>query len=170
MILILEILLVFFMGSYSIESVDYVNPYLGGIAHPKYTFPTYPFIGLPSSTLRIYPPREDFTTDYLRGIPLSNPNYRSKATFRFNPQQGTDSSLARSVDYSFDLERITPYNYSVYLDESEIQVSLAVTSQGAVVQFEYEKEGTNYLVIDTTGTLEVKIESNSGLFLFISLL
>jgi hypothetical protein len=121
--ILLEILFVLLSFSVGIESVDYVNPYLGGIPHPKFNIPTFPYIGLPNSMLRIYPPREDFTTDYLRGIPLNNADFKAKAKFSFFPQQGFDSSLMRSVDYSFDLERITPYNYSVYLDESQIQVS-----------------------------------------------
>jgi hypothetical protein len=105
-----------------LESVDYVNPYLGGIPPPKFDQPTFPYIGLPGGLLRIYPPRIDFTTDFLSGIPISNVNFKSNGTFKFSPQQASDSTLIRTVDFSFDLEKVTPYNYSVYLDEAQIQV------------------------------------------------
>jgi hypothetical protein len=30
---------------FGVENVDYVNPYLGGIPHPKFDQPTLPYIG-----------------------------------------------------------------------------------------------------------------------------
>ncbi|HEY5570559.1 MAG TPA: glycoside hydrolase family 92 protein, partial [Bacteroidales bacterium] len=46
--------------------VDYVNPYMGNISH--LLVPTYPTVHLPNSILRIYPERNDFTSDQMRGL------------------------------------------------------------------------------------------------------
>ena len=46
--------------------VGYVNPYMGNISH--LLVPTYPTVHLPNSMLRIYPQREDYTSNKIEGI------------------------------------------------------------------------------------------------------
>jgi putative alpha-1,2-mannosidase len=96
-------------------------------------------------------PRDDFTTDYLHGFPLFTKDFRSKSGFSFYPQQEVANTLLRTVDYSFDLEKVTPYNYSVYLDESHFQAEMAVGLNSANWDFNFEKQGNNFLVIDLSG-------------------
>ena len=51
------------------EPVDYVNPYIGNISH--LLVPTFPTVQLPNSMLRVYPERGDYTSEYVRGLPVS---------------------------------------------------------------------------------------------------
>ena len=55
-----------FVANAQKEPVDLVNPYMGNISH--LLVPTYPTIHLPNSILRVYPERDDFTGDLLRGL------------------------------------------------------------------------------------------------------
>lgn len=98
------------------DFVDYVNPYIGNISH--LLVPTYPTVHLPNSMLRVYPERGDFTSDRINGLPVVVTSHRGSSAFNLSPVQGDVSRPV--VSYSYDLEKITPYSYSVYLDEDDI--------------------------------------------------
>ena len=53
------------------------------------------------------------------------------------------------VSYSYDLEKITPYSYSVYLDEADIQVEYAPSHQAGIYHISFGTEGDNALVVNT---------------------
>ena len=96
------------------DFVDYVNPYIGNISH--LLVPTYPTVHLPNSMLRVYPERGDYTSDRVNGLPVVVTSHRGSSAFNLSPVQGEVSRPI--VSYSYDLENITPYSYSVYLDEA----------------------------------------------------
>src|SRR5215469_13402755 len=97
--------------------VDYVNPYMGNISH--LLVPTYPTVHLPNSMLRVYPERDDFTSDVVKGLPVIVTSHRGSSAFNISPVQG-EAALRPVVNYTYDLEKITPYSYSVFLDEAQI--------------------------------------------------
>ncbi|MEN6323690.1 MAG: glycoside hydrolase family 92 protein, partial [Proteiniphilum sp.] len=102
------------------EPVDYVNPYMGNISH--LLVPTFPTIHLPHSMLRMYPERRDFTGDVLEGLPIVVTSHRGSSAFNLSPFYENRKEKRPVVAYSYDNERITPYSYSVYLDEEGISV------------------------------------------------
>ncbi|MCK9179950.1 MAG: glycoside hydrolase family 92 protein, partial [Bacteroides sp.] len=60
---------VFIYGNTTTKTpVDYVNPYIGNISH--LLVPTFPTIHLPNSMVRVYPERENFTSNRISGLPL----------------------------------------------------------------------------------------------------
>lgn len=126
--------------------VDYVNPYAGNISH--LLVPTYPTIHLPNSMLRVYPERADYTSDLIHGLPIAVTSHRGSSAFNLSPVQG-DGHLDAITSYSYDNEKITPYNYSVYLDELNITVKYAPSYQAGIYQVDFEKQGRNKLVINT---------------------
>ena len=86
------------------QPVDYVNPYIGNISH--ILVPTFPTVHLPNSMLRVYPEREDFTSEYLKGLPVIVTNHREKSAFRLYP---SNSGITVSDTLlSYDNEHITP--------------------------------------------------------------
>ena len=143
------------------EPVDYVNPYMGNISH--LLVPTFPTVHLPNSMLRVYPERDDYTSDLLRGLPVIVTSHRGRSAFNISPVQESERPLTPVVNYSYDLEKVTPYSYEVYLDEKEIEVHYAPSHQAGIYEINFEKEGNNLLIFNTyNGELSVSTEGVSG--------
>jgi predicted alpha-1,2-mannosidase len=127
--------------------VDYVNPYMGNISH--LLVPTYPTVHLPNSMLRVYPERNDYTSDRIAGLPVAVTSHRGSSAFNISPVSGTPDNLPAVMHYTYDNEKITPYRYSVYLDEDNIEVDYAPSHQSGIYAVSFEKEATNQLIIHT---------------------
>lgn len=141
--------------------IEYVNPYMGNISH--LLVPTYPTVHLPNSMMRVYPERADFTGDRLGGLPLIVTSHRGSSAFNLSPYQGDESGLRPVVPLSYDLEKLTPYRYQVYLDEENVDVDFAPSRQSAVYSLTFEKEAPSYLVFNTRrGEIEVNGNAVSG--------
>lgn len=121
------------MWGAELERVDYVNPYIGNISH--LLVPTFPTIQLPNSLMRIYPTRGDYTSERLEGLPVVVTNHRERSAFRISVTQGTE--LKPIISTSWDQERVTPYSYYVQIADNTIDVSLAVSHQSAIYDFEF---------------------------------
>ncbi len=122
----------------SLEPVDYVNPYMGNISH--LLVPTFPTIHMPHSMLRVYPERNDYTGDVLRGLPIVVTSHRGSSAFNLSPFQGTKEQLTPVVNYSYDNEKITPYSYYVYLDDEDITVNYSLSHQSAIYELYFGKD------------------------------
>ena len=129
------------------EPVDYVNPYMGNISH--LLVPTFPTVHLPNSLLRVYPERRDYTQVLLNSLPLVVTSHRGSSAFNLSPFQGKETSLKPVIEYSYDLEKLTPYSYSVYLDEQKIQVDFGLSHQSAVYNLQFEEDAPAYLVLNS---------------------
>ena len=141
--------------------VDYVNPYMGNISH--LLVPTYPTVHLPFSMLRVYPERSDYTSDQIAGLPVAVTSHRGSSAFNISPANGTKSPVQDVIKYTYDKEKISPYRYSVYLDEENIQVDFALSHQSGLYAFSFEKENSNRLIINTrNGQLENNDKGISG--------
>jgi len=128
------------------DPVDYVNPYMGNISH--LLVPTFPTVHLPNSMLRVYPERADYTSELLHGLPVAITSHRGSSAFNISPIT-TESEFIPSVqDYTYDLERITPYSYYVYLDKEQINVNYAPSHQSGIYSFDFEKDNGNYIAIN----------------------
>lgn len=127
--------------------VDYVNPYIGNISH--LLVPTFPTIHLPNSFLRVYPERNDYTGDLLKGLPLVVTSHRGSSAFNLSPFQGEEKDLKPVILYSFDQEKITPYSYSVYLDEQQTDVHFAISHQAAIYELEFSQDRPVYLALNS---------------------
>ena len=146
-------------GSISKTPVDYVNPYIGNISH--LLVPCYPTIGRPNGMMRIYPNRADFSSATMNGFPVAVIAHRSASGMTFNPTQVADSELKQVMQYSYDLEKITPYSWNVYLDEAKINVDYAPASQSAVYNFKFNKDGEAKLIISGRSS-EVKMNPDGS--------
>ena len=143
------------------QAVDYVNPYIGNISH--LLVPTYPTIHLPNSLLRVYPERGDFTGDLLRGLPIVVTSHRGSSAFNLSPFQGDEKDIKPVISYSYDQEKITPYSYSVYLDEQQTDVQFAVSHQSALYEMDFTQDRPVYLVLNSrNGGLKWDGEAVSG--------
>ena len=166
---LLSYLIFFLIGSETLiaqnnnakEPIDYVNPYIGNISH--LLVPTFPTIHLPNSFLRVYPERNDYTGDLLRGLPLIVTSHRGSSAFNLSPFQGEEKDLKPVVLYSYDQEKLTPYSYSVYLDEQQTHVNFAISHQAAIYELEFSQDRPVYLALNSRdGSLKWDGEAVSG--------
>lgn len=143
------------------EPVDYVNPYIGNISH--LLVPTFPTVHLPNSMLRIYPERTDYTADRIKGLPVIVTNHRERSAFNLTPYQGAREGIKPVISYTYDNEHITPYSYSVYLDEPGIEVSYAPSHQSAIYQLDMNENAPSYLIFNScNGTVRINENVISG--------
>ena len=141
--------------------VDYVNPYMGNISH--LLVPTYPTVHLPFSMLRVYPERSDYTSDQITGLPVAVTSHRGSSAFNISPLTGTESPVQAITGYTCDKEKVSPYRYSVYLDEANVQVDYAPSHQSGLYTFLFEKENSNRLIINSrNGQLEKNDKGVAG--------
>ena len=129
------------------QPVDYVNPYLGNISH--LLVPTFPTIHLPNSMLRVYPERRDYTEIRLNGLPLIVTGHRRSSAFNLSPFQGNESDLKPAIQFSYDQEKLTPYSYSVYLDDQQIQVNYGLSNQSAAYELKFEQDAPVFLILNS---------------------
>ncbi len=141
--------------------VDYVNQYIGNISH--LLVPTYPTIHLPNSLLRVYPDRGDYTGSLLRGLPVVLTSHRGSFAFNISPFQGNAEEIKPVISYSYDLEKITPYSYSVFLDEQKIGVQFVPSHQSALYEMNFVPGKPVYLVVNSgNGEMKWTGEALSG--------
>jgi len=143
------------------QPVDYVNPYIGNISH--LLVPTFPTIHLPNSFLRVYPERGDFTGNLLHGLPLVVTSHRGSSAFNLSSFQGNENDLKPVISYSYDQEKLTPYSYSVYLDEQQTEVQFGLSHQSAMYEFNFSQNRAAYLILNSqNGSLKWSGDAISG--------
>lgn len=156
------------------EPVDYVNPYMGNISH--LLVPTYPTVSLPNSMLRVYPDRGDYTGLLMRGLPVMITSHRGSSAFNLSPLSGRPQEISPVVQYTYDLEKITPYSYSVYLDEHDIDVRLAVSHQSAIYTFSFGRKKPVLVLNSRNGEMKwdgravtgyQNLENNTRVFIYL---
>lgn len=141
--------------------VDYVNPNIGNISH--LLVPTYPTVHLPNSMLRVYPERGDYTGDLLNGLPVAVTSHRGSSAFNLSCFQGDEAGLRPAIRYSYDREKITPYDYFVYLDEAETSVYYAVSHQSGIYELTFERTEPLFLILNSRrGELQWDGQAFSG--------
>lgn len=135
-----------FSQGFEKEPVDYVNPYIGNISH--LLVPTFATIQLPNSMMRIYPARQDFTTERMNGLPVIVTNHRERSAFSISPWQKTPLQPVASL--TWDHEIITPYSWDVELDDNSMRAQLAVEHQSAIYELNfYDTNLPVYLTINS---------------------
>lgn len=145
----------------NVAPVDWVNPYIGNISH--LLVPTYPTVHLPNSMLRVYPERENFTSNQLNGLPLIVTSHRGSSAFKLSVVQGDTDRKDAVVKYTYDNEIIKPYYYSVDLDEEEINVEFAPSHQSAIYRFNLSQAGAPSLLLQTAnGQIKADGQGLSG--------
>lgn len=131
------------------DAVSYVNPYMGNISH--LLVPTYPTIHLPHSMLRVYPERQDFTSDQIEGLPIIVTSHRGRSAFNLSPLAQLPEVLTDVQSYSYDHEQITPYSYSVFLDEEQVMVEYALSHQSALYSLEFPSQSSQFVQFSSSG-------------------
>jgi hypothetical protein len=115
------------------EPVDYVNNRIGNIS--ILLVPTFPVTHLPNSMLRMIPAHTEFVTDRMQGLPLNVPSHRQGDVLYLMPFCGASGDLTPTLNYRYDHEVSTPYQYSVFLDDHAITARFAPAARSGVFTF-----------------------------------
>lgn len=144
------------------KPVEYVNSYIGNISHML--VPTYPTVHLPNSMLRVYPERENFTGNTIKGLPLIITSHRGSSAFSLSPYQGDTKGLKSTISFGYDNEVIKPYFYSVDLDDYGIHVNYAPSHQAGIYVLDFEdSKQSPFLILNTkNGSLSTNKNTVSG--------
>lgn len=136
--------------------VDLVNPRIGGISHVL--MPTFPTVHRPYGMVRFFPVTSPGISDsYLGGriygFPLNRPEHRGRAVITLMPLSGLES--LKKSDFSSaidrDFEKVTPYHYSVLLEDNNITVNFAPSERSGIYRFTNESGKDLVLVFQTSG-------------------
>src|SRR3712207_2420088 len=133
------------------EPVDYVNPYIGNISH--LLVPTFATVQLPNSLLRIYPERNDYTTELMNGLPVIVTNHRERSAFKISPYMGNNPQPV--VPVNWDNETLTPYSFDVELADNTMRARYALSHQSAVYELNFMEQGKPVYVMVTSGRGEL---------------
>ncbi|MBQ8520583.1 MAG: GH92 family glycosyl hydrolase [Bacteroides sp.] len=154
--------------------VSYVNPYIGNVSH--LLVPTFPTVQLPTSMLRVYPERADYTSERVNGLPIIVTNHRERSAFNLTPYQGEELRPVRA--YSYDNEQLTPYSFSVELDDNRLGAKYALSHQSAIYRIEFRQaDKPAYIMVNTrNGAIHAhgnavsgyqKLTDNTNVYLYI---
>jgi putative alpha-1,2-mannosidase len=99
--------------------------------------------------LRAYPERNDYTSGLISGVPVIVTSHRGSSAFNISPKNEFWNIFSPVIDYTYDNEKISPYRYSVYLNEAKVQVDFAPSHQSGVYNFTFEEGLSNQLIINT---------------------
>lgn len=126
------------------QPVDYVNPYIGNISH--LLVPTFATVQLPNSMLRVYPERNDYTTELMRGLPVIVTNHRERSAFNISPYQGDKPEAVNLVNW--DNEKLTPYNFDVELADNTMRAQYALSHHSAIYNITfYDTQKPEYITV-----------------------
>ncbi len=148
--------------------VDLVNPRIGGISHVL--MPTFPTVHRPFGMIRFFPVTSPGISDsYLGGriygFPLNRPEHRGRAVITVMPVSGTESlsnsDLSSAIDHDF--ETVTPYEYSVLLEDYGINVKFSPTERCGIFQFKPSGKKEICLVFQTSGKGNFKLINEKNL-------
>jgi predicted alpha-1,2-mannosidase len=115
--------------------------------------------------MRVFPVRADFTGNRLDGLPLIVTHHRKTSTLNFMPYTHSVNApfALPAMSLGYDREKLTPYRYSVYLDEMDVDVDYAPSHQSAVYILTFPPESLPYLIfVNRRGELKTERHVVSG--------
>ena len=144
------------------EPVDLVNPNIGGISPLLET--TVPLVNLPNSMMRIYRMPGNYQAEKISGFPFILCGHRNGTAGLLMPTSGRRSANAEMWKsyYDHDYEVCTPYYYSVWLEDPDINLEFTVSEKSSFYRILWNKKEQKNLMlaITTKGSINV-IDNNT---------
>jgi predicted alpha-1,2-mannosidase len=139
------------------DPVDFVNPNIGGISPLLET--TVPLVNLPNSMMRIHRLPGNYQAERINGFPFILCGHRNGTAGLLMPAAGEISADRRSWQsyYDHDYEVCTPYYYSVWLEDPDVNMEFTVAEKSSYYQIAWNKNDRKNLMlaINTQGSFEV---------------
>ena len=148
--------------------VDLVNPYIGSISHML--MPTFPTVHRPYGMIRFWAEttpgiQNAWLADRIYGFPLNRPEHRGRPCTTVMPFMGMKSLQRDHHGSSFDhdFETVTPYYYSVELEDLDMKVEFAPTERCGMFVFSPAKTDDLVLLFQTEEQSRFQLKSNQNL-------
>jgi alpha-1,2-mannosidase, putative len=146
----------------SSDLVDFVNPNIGGISPLLET--TVPLVNLPNSMMRVYRLPGNYQAEKISGFPFILCGHRNGTAGLLMPTSGRRSADPEKWKsyYDHDYEVCTPYYYSVWLEDPDINLEFTVAEKSSFYRIGWNKNESKNLMmaVNTTGSIKV-IDKNT---------
>jgi predicted alpha-1,2-mannosidase len=109
------------------SGLSYVDPKIGGVG--ILLQPTRPNVQIPYQLVRMNPGRRDYLDDQIRSFPASG--------FSIMPFTGTLTSGAPLSAWDEQLEKLTPYYYSTWLEDYDVTVEFSPGIKAGYYRFTF---------------------------------
>jgi predicted alpha-1,2-mannosidase len=137
--------------------VDLVNPNIGGISPLLET--TVPLVNLPNSMMRIHRIPGNYQAEKIKGFPFILCGHRNGSAGLLMPSSGKQTTDPESWQsyYDHDYEVCTPYYYSVWLEDPDINLEFTVAEKSSFYRFSWNKRDQKNLsmALNTKGLIKV---------------
>lgn len=136
-------------------NLRYVDPTIGGVG--ILLEPTRPTMHLPNSMIRVYPVRKDQLDDQIQYFPLTMYSHRIGNVFAIAPYTGSVTPQSWSKKFTYDLEKPTPYYYSVRFEEDNTKVEFSPAEHSGYYRFSYAAKAPKWIrlgIINKEGELD----------------
>jgi predicted alpha-1,2-mannosidase len=146
----------------SSDPVDFVNPDIGGISPLLQT--TVPLVNLPNSMMRIHRLPGNYQAEMINGFPFILCGHRNGTAGLLMPASGNITADQKKWHsyYDHDYEVCTPYYYSVWLEDPDINLEFTVAEKSSFYRIAWNKKAQKNLLlaVTTRGSLNV-IDNNT---------
>jgi predicted alpha-1,2-mannosidase len=137
--------------------IDFVNPNIGGISQLLVT--TVPLVSLPNSMMRIHRLPGNYQAEKIDGFPFIVCGHRTGNSGLLMPTAGKISYDSKDWQsyYDHDYEVCTPNYYSVWLEDPDINLQLAVGEKSSYYQIAWNRNDQKNLMLSVTTVGAVKV-------------
>ncbi len=139
------------------DPVDFVNPNIGGISPLLQT--TVPLVSLPESMMRIYRLPGNYQAEKINGFPFILCGHRNGTAGLLMPTSGKISADQRSWAsyYDHDFEVCTPYYYSVWLEDPDIDLEFSVAARSSFYNIAWNSDMQKNIMMAVTTRGSIKV-------------
>lgn len=143
------------------QPVDFVNPNIGGISPLLQT--TVPLVNLPNSMMRIHRLPGNYLAEKIIGFPFILCGHRNGTTGLLMPTSGKITADMKSWQsyYDHDYEICTPYYYSTWLKDPDVDIAFTVSEKSSFYQIGWNKADQKNLMLAVTGQGLINVVDNN---------
>ncbi len=141
--------------------VDFVNSAIGGISPLLET--TVPLVNLPNSMMRIYRMPGNYLSEKVSGFPLILCGHRNGTAGLLMPSSGKISFGEKTWQsyYDHDFEVSTPYYYSVWLEDPDINLEFTIGHKSAFYHIKWNRSEQKNLMLKVTSRGAIHVIDNN---------
>jgi predicted alpha-1,2-mannosidase len=143
------------------KPVDLVNPNIGGISQLLET--TVPLVNLPNGMMRIHRIPGNYQAEKIEGFPFILCGHRNGTAGLLMPTSGKITSDSREWKsyYDHDFEISTPYYYSVWLEDPDVNLEFTIAERSSYYRILWNRDDQQNLMLALTSSGEINIIDNN---------
>jgi predicted alpha-1,2-mannosidase len=152
------------------EPIDYVNPHIGGIGHLLKA--TTPDVQVPRGMIRLFPGttpgiRDNYTADKIYSLSATSLGNDFSGGLSLFSLMATTGKISTDADenaswFDHDLEKASPYYYSVLLEDYDIEVEYTATDHSAYYRFTFPETKKSNILLSLLENSELRIVSDKA--------